>query len=155
MARLGARMATGLLQPLAVLGTLDKHVCLIIRVTLPATRQNLALLRISGMGSYHSPQNSADRRNVCCKRIQEALLYICIACREAARIWSITVVLHSCDQWSFWVAHTRTCLGQCSLVDTMKHQCNNAMLCHDMPCCHLQLTVPWAYMPTQQASLTG
>lgn len=38
MTHLGARMATGLLQPLAILGALDKLVCLIIRVALPATQ---------------------------------------------------------------------------------------------------------------------
>ena len=38
MAHLGAGMATGLLQPLAVFGTLDHLVCLIIRVALPAAR---------------------------------------------------------------------------------------------------------------------
>lgn len=43
MAHLGAGMATGFLQPLTILGTLDMFVCLIIRVTLPAATCNMAL----------------------------------------------------------------------------------------------------------------
>lgn len=86
MAHLGAGMATGLLQPLAILGALDKHVCLIIRVTLPARMQDLALLNTSDLGSCYSTHNSADKLTVCCKRTQEASTYIFTACSEASRI---------------------------------------------------------------------